>query len=60
MLYVITASGHCVINGLGQVKVFESEKDARTLLAQLSLAKPREADGFTVREVHLVKEGEGE
>lgn len=58
MFYVIVSSGHCVINGLGQVKVFESKKDAQTLLAQLSLAKPREADGFTVREVHLVKEGE--
>ena len=58
-MFVIVSYGQCVINGLGQVKVFESEKDARTLLAQLALAKPRESDGFQVREVHLIKEGAG-
>lgn len=58
-MYVITNSGNCVINGLGEVKVFESEKDARTQLAQLWLAKPRESDGYEVRKVHLVKEEDG-
>ena len=58
-MYVIASSGHCVINGLGEVKVYDSKKDAQTMLARLRLAKPRESDGFTVQEVHLIKEGEG-
>jgi hypothetical protein len=58
-MYVIASAGHCVINGLGQVKVYDSKKDAETMLAQLWLAKPREADSFTVQEVHLIKEGAG-
>lgn len=59
-MFVIVSYGQCVINGLNQVKVYESKKDAETMLAQLALAKPREADGFNVREVHLVKTGSGE
>lgn len=57
-MYVITNNGRCVINGLGQVKVFESFDDATLNGAQMILEGKKTILDFRVQEVHYVKEGE--
>lgn len=57
MLCVIASSGHCVINGLGEVKVYENRELADEMLANMT-ANGANTDGFTVQYVQLVKEGE--
>jgi hypothetical protein len=59
MLYVIASSGHCVINGLGQVKVYDSQELADEMLANMT-ANGANTAGFTVQAVHLIKEEGGE
>ena len=54
--YVIAGHGHCVINGLGQVKVFESEGLALGMLDEM-LEEGTNMDGYRVQKVHFVKEG---
>ena len=55
-MYVIASSGHCVINGLAQVKVFESRGDAQAMLDDLVALRGER--GFEVQAVHFVKEGD--
>jgi hypothetical protein len=55
-LYVIASRGHCVINGLGEVKVFESFDDAVIFGASM-IAEGKDLGSFRVQKVHLVKEG---
>lgn len=59
-LYVIASHGHCVINGLGEVKVFESFDDAVKFGASM-IIEGKDWDwamgSFKVQKVHFVKEG---
>jgi hypothetical protein len=55
-LYVIASHGRCVINGLGEVKVFENEGLAQGMLDSM-LEDGVNADGYWVQRVHLVKDG---
>jgi hypothetical protein len=57
-MYVIATTGHCVINGLGQVKVFEDREDAEKRLEYL--VSERGDFGFRVQEIQIVKKGEQE
>ena len=57
MFYVIASAGHCVINGLGQVKVYDSRELADKMLANMT-ANGANTAGFTVQYVQLIKEGE--
>ncbi len=56
-LYVIVSHGSCVINGLGQVKVYSDKAQAETHLDNMATNGQR-VDGYQVREVHLVGSGE--
>jgi predicted DNA-binding WGR domain protein len=55
-MYVIASLGHCIINGLAQVKVFQSEADAQAMLDELE--QTQGARGFTVQAVQYVRAGE--
>lgn len=55
-MYVIADGGHAVINGLNQIKVFESREDAEQ--AWIGIVSTYGDRGFKVQEVHFVKEGE--
>lgn len=57
-MYVIMNHGHCVINGLGQVMVFESHDDATLTGARMIMDGKREVLDYRVKEVHYVKEGD--
>jgi hypothetical protein len=50
--------GLCVINGLGQVMVFESHDDATLAGARMIMEGKREVLDYRVKKVHYVKEGE--
>jgi len=54
-MFVIASHGHAVINGLCQVKVFETERLAQDTLDEMW--GNQNATGFTVQSVHFVKEG---
>jgi len=57
-MYVIADSGHCVINGLRQVTVYETCEQAEAAWIGMYVTHGTKMDGFTVQEVHYVKEGE--
>lgn len=57
-MYVIMNHGLCVINGLGQVMVFESHDDATLAGARMIMEGKREVLDYRVKKVHYVKEGE--
>jgi hypothetical protein len=54
-MFVIASHGHAVINGLGQVKVFETKRLAQDMLDEIKAGQ--NATGFTVQAVHFVTEG---
>ena len=56
-MYVIASNGHCVINGLNQVIVYESFDDATLAGANMILNGQRGILDFRVQEIHLIKEG---
>lgn len=57
-MYVIASNGHCVINGLNQVKVFEDFDEAVLFGAQMIAEGKKGVLDFRVQEVHYVKKGE--
>ena len=57
-MYVIADSGHCVINGLRQVRVFQTREQAEREWIGMIATHGSRMDGFTVQEVHYVKEDE--
>lgn len=63
-MYVITTpgTGHCVINGLGEVKVFATQEGAERMLQKMreeqtlaDTSKLGRMYGFEVRKVHYVE-----
>jgi hypothetical protein len=56
-MYVIASSGHAVINGLGQVKVWEDFDDA-VLAGGNMVANGQDLGDFRVQQVHLIPKGE--
>ena len=57
-MFVIASSGHCVINGLNQVKVYEDRVDAMQALANM-IENGQNCTGFEVQAVNIVKKKEG-
>jgi hypothetical protein len=55
-MYVIASMGHCVINGLNQVKVYEDRQDADRALEIMSAE--RGSRGFTVQYIQLIPKEE--
>jgi len=56
-MYVITSSVQCVINGLTQVRVYETREQAEAEWIGMVATRGSKMNGFTVQEVHYVKEG---
>ena len=56
-MYVIASSGQCVINGLAQVRVYETREQAEAEWIGMVATRGSKMNGFTVQEVHYVKEG---
>ncbi len=55
-MYVIASNGHAVINGLGQVKVWEDFDDA-VIAGGNMVANGRDLGDFRVQQVHLIPKG---
>lgn len=55
-MYVIADNGHCVINGLRQVKVWKNREEADKVLA--GLVDIHGDQGFTVQYVQVIEKGE--
>jgi hypothetical protein len=55
-MYVIASQGHAIINGLGQVKVWEDFDDA-VLAGANMVANGQKLWEFRVQEVHLIPKG---
>jgi hypothetical protein len=55
-MYVIASNGHCVINGLNQVKVYRERTDADQALANI-IANSGDR-GFTVQYVQVIERGD--
>lgn len=56
-MYVIASSGHTVINGLGQVKVWEDFDDA-VLAGAAMVAEGKDLGDFRVQKIHFIPKGE--
>jgi hypothetical protein len=52
-MYVIADNGHCVINGLRQVKVYRERTDADQALANMT-ENGSNTQGFTVQYVQII------
>lgn len=55
-MYVIASNGHAVINGLGQVKVWEDFHEAVSAGANM-VANGRNLWDFRVQEIQLIPKG---
>ena len=56
-MYAITNHGHCVVNGLGQVMIFEDFNDANETGYQMIVNGANLGD-YKICEIHYVKAGE--
>jgi hypothetical protein len=54
-LFVIVNYGTCIVNGLGQVMVYSDQAQAERERALMAINNGSRANGYEVREVHLVK-----
>ena len=55
-MYVIADNGHCVINGLRQVTVYETREQAEREWVAMIATHGTRMNGFTVQEIHYAKE----
>ena len=56
-MYVIASMGHCIINGLNQVEVWE-DFDEAVLAGATMIANGKNIASFRVQEIHLIKKGD--